>query len=186
LKIRRITHLNPAASRSIGIAVLVSCLALRAGFVRADVGDAPDVDGPAFAEFRRQVIVSEILIAPLGDFPSPAALRAVLHRLATHTIAPADGFWRFHVLAFMDPSPDTAQVWAVLTDVTEPDHPREIKLFEMNTEPGARELAASSFVLTEAMGFEHGHVYELAVTRGGDEARNGKAAVLARGVVTLK
>jgi hypothetical protein len=174
------------AARSIGIAALASCLAFGAGSARAEGGDTREVDGQAYAQFRRQVLVSEILIAPLSSFSSPAALCAVLRRLATREIAPSDGFWRLHVVAFMDPAPETAQVWAVLRDVTEPDHPRDVKLFEMDTEPGARELAASSLVLTEAMGFEHGHLYELAVTRGGDEGRSGKAAVLARGVVTLK
>lgn len=159
----------------------------------------------AFAAFRRQVVMSEIQIAPLDDFPSGAALLATLRRLSTREIGARQGFWRFHFVAFPDPAPDTAEVWTSLTDVTEPGRRREVKVFEMSAQPGARSLLVDDVVLTEAMGFQHGHTYEVAVTRGDGDAAfadgpagaasgsgrpsgssRSRSAVLAVGVITLK
>ena len=166
--------------RTLALLALLLCAPLLA---RASEGDGADA---AFAALRHHVIVSEILIAPLDGFSSSQAMLVALRRLACSQVHASDGFWRLHLVAFMDPPPDTAEVRAVLTDVTEPAHRREVKVFELDTEPGAHELAVNDLVLTEDMGFQPGHEYELAVTQGADEPRGGKSAVLARGVVTLK
>jgi hypothetical protein len=171
--------------RAICRASLALVLLLHAGPTRADrAADDNGVD-EAFQALKHRVIVSEILIAPLADFPSPEAAVVALRKLSRPEIRARNGFWRFHFVAFMEPSPDTAEVQMVMTDVTEPRHRREVKVFEAETAPGAHELAVNDLVLTEEMGFERGHRFELAVTRGGDD-RNGKADVLALGMVTLR
>jgi len=108
---------------------LVLVLLLGAGPTRADDDGADE----AFRALKHRVIVSEILIAPLADFPSSQAALAALRKLSRPEIQARNGFWRFHFVAFMEPSPDTAEVQMVMTDVTEPRHRREVKVFEADT-----------------------------------------------------
>jgi hypothetical protein len=145
-------------------------------------------DDDALGAFRGKVVFSDVLIAPAESFPSPQIMAVALRRLEHPVVGGRDGFWRFHFVAFMDPAPDTAALKVAVTDVTQPKHRRVVKVFEMTGKPGDAELRVSDFVLTDAMGFEHGHSYELAVARGGDDdgERVGKADVYARGVVTLR
>jgi len=72
------------------------------------------------------------------------------------------------------------------TDTTAGKDRKQIKVFEISAPAGQSELAISDLVLTDVMGFQRGHRYELAVVGGGDEdAGAGKGDVYAQGVITL-
>jgi hypothetical protein len=145
----------------------------------------------AWSAFRGKVVFSDVIIAPPERFASPASMIAALRRLDQSVVGGRDGFWRFHFVAFLSSAPSADLVRIVATDVTEPKRPREIKVFEMTFHAGDRELRVNDFVLTDAMGFEHGHRYEIAVTRSAleeplAEPDGRKQDVCARGVVTLR
>jgi len=178
---------SPAASsiRRVIVGLLLASLALALG-PRRSRAESAGGDEAAFVALRRQVIVSDTLIAPLDDFPSSQVMLAVLRRLARKAISEQHGFWRVHFVAFVQPAPETDEVRAVMTDVTDPARRRQIKVFEAQAQPGAREVTVNDLVLTEDMGFERDHRYELAVIPGGDGPPSGKTDVLARGMVTLR
>ena len=178
---------SPATSaiRRVIAGVLFASLAMTFG-ARPARAESADGDVEAFGALRRQVIVSDVLIAPLDDFPSSHVMLQALRRLARRTIHEQHGFWRVHFAAFMQPAPATDEVWTVVTDVTDLALRRQIKVFEMQAQPGAREVIVNDLVLTKEMGFEPGHRYEIAVIPGGEGPPSGKTDVLARGMVTLR
>ncbi len=61
-----------------------------------------------------------------------------------------------------------------------------MKVFEVGGQAGKPELEISDLVLTDVMGFQRGHRYELqVVSDGADDVPAGKADVCAQGVITL-
>jgi hypothetical protein len=170
--------------RVAALVALALLAVLHAGGVRAEAsGDE------AWRQFRGQVLFSDVLLAPPAEFPTPAARIASLRRMERTVIEGPAGFWRIHCVAFMDPSPTTGALTLRATDVTDPKDRREVRVFEMTAEPGAKELPIDDLVLNDGMGFERGHRYELTLERGGDEpgtATTGKRDVYAKGVVTLR
>ena len=161
------------------VAALLGCLAA-AG--RAAAADEEQV----WTAFRGQIVFSDVLIAQASDFPSGTVMVAALRRLERPVVDGHDGFWRFHFVAFLDRAPQSAMLRIVATDVTSPKQRREVKVFEVGADPAARELHMNDFVLTDAMGFERGHRYEIAILPGADTGAIGKQDVYARGVLTLK
>jgi hypothetical protein len=143
-------------------------------------------DDQAWDRFKGQVVFSDVLLAPSSQFPSGQVMVAALKRLERTSVDGRDGFWRLHFVAFLDRPSDSGALRIVATDVTDAKKRREVKVFEVTRPSGERELHMNDFVLTDAMGFEHGHRYEIAVTPGGDEEHVGKEDVYARGVVTLR
>jgi len=147
-------------------------------------------EGGAAAVARGQVIVSDVLIAPVAALESSASVAAALRRVARPVVTGSGGFWRFHFLAFLDtPVPASGAVELVAWDTTDPKHRRVVRVFELPAEPGAVELRVNDFVVSTALGFERDHHYELAIAYGdpgapGDQAQ--KHDVQARGVVTLR
>ena len=150
--------------------------ALAAVSLAAPRADAAGQD-EAWSAFRGKIVCSEVPLAP--EFGSPQAMVAALRRFATGTVYGRDGYWRFHVMAFLDPPPQTDGLRLVATDVTAgvKEH-REVKALEVDVQPGQETLRMDNLVLSDAMGFEHGHRYQL-------ELVGGKRDVYARGVVTL-
>lgn len=149
-------------------------------------GDEPEV----WSAYRGKIVFSDVLIAPASQFASGQTMLAALRRVERPVVEGRDGFWRFHFVAFLDPAPQAAALRIVATDVTDPKSHHEVRTFEISGEPGSSELHVSDFVLSDAMGFEHGHKYELAVVGGDQEgpapSRARKADAYARGVVTLR
>ena len=165
----------------------------------APVAPAPAVaagaPGPAatWGHFHGQVVFSDIMIASPAQFPSDAAMSEALRRLKRTTVEGADGFWRLHMVAFLDPAPRGTSFRLRATDVTDPKDRREVKMFEVDGQPGQPELEINDLVVTNVMGFERGHRYEIAVmprgsdpvTGSGDDLPAGKGDVYAKGVITL-
>jgi hypothetical protein len=140
---------------------------------------------PNWGQFQGQVLFSDVLIAPAAQFPSPAAMVDALKRLKRTTVEGGGGFWRLHMLAFLDPAPTSGAFQLRATDVTDPKDPREVRLFDVDGTPGDHELSVNDLVVTEVMGFVRGHRYEIAVIPRRDEQAAGKADVYAKGVITL-
>jgi len=172
---------------------LWACMALAVTLVGSGVfGPArARADETSWRQFRGRVVVSDYVIAPAASFPSPDVMVAALRRLERATIEARDGFWRMHLYAFLDRTPDADGLRLLAIDVTDAREPREVRAFDVKATEGEKELPLGDFVLTEAMGFVKGHRYEIAVARGrgtGDSetADKGKADVYAKGVITLK
>jgi hypothetical protein len=166
------------------------------------VGLAPvaRADDAMWRAFRGRVTFSDVALAPATTFESSATMTAALRRLERSTVEQAAGFWRVHMLVFLDrPAPTSALVLRA-TDVTDPRAPRQVRVFEVPVERGDRELRLDDFVITEAMGFARDVTYQFTIeapaepASGGapggaaaPEARKaGKADVYAKGVITLR
>lgn len=135
-----------------------------------------------------RVLVSAVLLAP-GVADDPALLPAQLG-VERPVISQSLGFWRLHLLAFLDRPVDGEVLTLVADDITDPSQRREVKTFEVAVEPGSRTLQLNDLVVVEAMGFAPGHTYDLTVVSrpSPDDAfaNAGKSDVYAKGVVTLR
>jgi len=175
-----------AAVAGVGFWFLVMAfLALMVGRARADVPADPGSEA-AWKQFHGKLVFSDILIAQPAQFQSGDQMVEALNRLKRTAVQGTDGFWRMHMVAFLDPVPQTTNFRLRATDVTRPQDRHEVKVFEVSGEPGQVELAINDLVLTEVMGFERGHRYEIAILPGGDDLPPaGKGDVYAKGVITL-
>ena len=154
----------------------------------APVASAPPVTAVARVtrgQFHGQVVFSDIMIASPTQFPSDAAMSEALRRLKRTTVEGAEGFWLLHMVAFLDPAPRVTSFRLRATDVTDPKDRREVKMFEVDGQPGQTELEINDLVVTSVMGFERGHRYEIAVMPRGEDLPAGKGDVYAKGVITL-
>jgi hypothetical protein len=157
-------------------------------------------EGEAWNEFKGQVVVSNVLLAP--SFVSDQLMIAALHRVKCSEVTATHGFWRLHLVAFLDRSVDAEVLRVVARDVTatgarpaghraamaDVDARRAVKVFEVEAQPSQKILQVNDLVLSATMGFERGHDYELTVEDVGDAPAVGpeKRDVHARGVVTLR
>jgi len=188
------------ALAGLGFWLLVSALvALWGGRAHADVKVAaivpaapaapattvPPGMGVTRGQFHGQVLFSDIMIASPAQFPSDAAMSEALRRLKRTTVEGTDGFWRLHMVAFLEPAPHGTSFRLRATDVTDPKDRREVKMFEVDGQPGQTELEINDLVVTNVMGFERGHRYEIAVIPRGEDIPAGKGDVYAKGVITL-
>jgi hypothetical protein len=143
--------------------------------------------------FRGRVVCTDVALAPEASFQNPAMMSAALQRIARSGIDQRDGFWRIHVLAFLDrPSPSGALLLRA-TDVSTPTAPRPVRVFDVPVERGTKEVRLDDFVVTPAMGFMAGASYELSFeappeegNAGAETRKAGKADVYAKGVITLR
>jgi hypothetical protein len=149
--------------------------------------------GSVRSELVGQVVVSDVLLAPGLGTSSNA--QAALQRFGRQSVARISGFWRLHMVAFLAggrgaSAPDTEMVSLVAYDVTTPGDRHQVRIFEVPLEGGSRTVQINDFVVSEDMGFQAGHRYELVVQAAGDEAAGNdpqrKPDVLAKGVVTLR
>src|SRR4051812_28655672 len=169
----------------VGVGALVGAAAFVPG-VRADEG--------MWRNFRGRIVFTDIALAPESNFDNPALMTPALKRLERSTIDQTAGFWRIHVLAFMD-RPVAARTMVLrasdVSDPNAPNAPREVHVFEVPIQPGAKELRMDDFVVTTGMGFASGRSYQLVFEAPPDEGaaagetrKAGKADVYAKGVIT--
>ena len=150
------------------------------------VDEGPSAVDLAAKTFRGQVLFSDVLIAPASAFPPGDAMVGALQRLKRSAVQGTDGFWRLHAVAFPSPLPPGGSYRLRATDTTPGKDRKAIRVFEISAQPGQAELEIPDLVLTDVMGFQRGHRYELAVVGGADEdAGAGKGDVYAQGVITL-
>jgi len=168
----------------VGLVALVAVAAFAPG-ARAD--------DEMWRSFRGRVMFSDIALAPQSSFESSAMMSSALRRIQRSSFDQTAGFWRLHVLAFLDRPAPTSTLVLRATDVTDPRVPRQVRVFELPVERGSKELRLDDFVVTEDEGFVRGSTYEINVEpapteggAGGDTKKAGKADVYAKGVITLR
>lgn len=182
------------------VGVMMVAALLVAGVRRADA--RTESDDAMWQTFRGRVMFSDVALAPADNFASSATMMAALRRLERTSADQAAGFWRLHMIAFLDHPAATDALVLRAIDMRSPREPREVKVveprqvrvFEVPVERGAREVRLDDFVVTEGMGFERGVTYEMRLEAapeeggvgGGETKKAGKADVYAKGVITLR
>jgi len=174
----------------VGVAALVAL---------AGLAPSAGADDAMWRDFRGRVVFSDVALAPAANFQSSAVMTAALKRLERSTVDQTAGFWRLHLLAFLDRPAPTASLTMRASDVSPQRPPRQVRVFEIPIEKGDRELRLDDFVVTREMGFVSGGTYEISIEAPRDEgsgtapvigapetARAGKADVYAKGVITLR
>jgi hypothetical protein len=144
----------------------------------------------AWGQFRGQIVISDVLLAP--DFGSDRVMITSLNRMRRSEVEEVTGFWRLHLVAFLD-APVAGEMLRIVTrDLTTPadrDRARHgelppLRIFETPSELGQKILHMNDLVLTEGMGFRRGHEYGVTVEKDADDG--GKEDVIAQGVITLR
>ena len=69
-------------------------------------------------------------------------MTAALQRIERSTFDQTAGFWRMHMVAFLDRPARDQRARMRATDVTDPRAPREVRVFEVPVERGDRGAAA--------------------------------------------
>jgi hypothetical protein len=151
-------------------AVVVMTLALAAG-------PGPARAEPESGDFAGQVVVSDVLLAP-------GVTSAALRRFQRSAIQAVGGFWRLHMVAFLDRAAEGEAVALTAYDVTAAGERKQVRVFEVPVELGARTVQLNDFVISEALGFARGHKFELDIGPAGDAG--GKPGPYAKGSVTLR
>ena len=120
-------------------------------------------------------------------------MTSALRRIQRSTVDQTAGFWRLHILAFLDRPAATGTLVLRASDVTDPRATHPTRVFEVPVERGAKELRLDDFVVTEAMGFAKNASYEITIEAAPEEGgptaetkKAGKADVYAKGVITLR
>ena len=93
-------------------------------------------DDAMWRNFRGRVMFSDIALAPAASFESSAMMTAALRRIERSTIDQTAGFWRMHVLAFLDRPAPTSALGAAGNRRHRPRAPREVRVFEVPVERG--------------------------------------------------
>jgi hypothetical protein len=181
--------------RRLAVGLLMMVAALVAGAPRAHADDA------MWRTFRGRVLFSDMALAPAFNFGSGATMTSALQRIERSTIEQSADFWRIHILAFLDRPAASDRLIMRAYDIGAPreaknvraSEPRQVRVFEVPVERGAREVRLDDFVVTPAMGFERGVSYEMSIEAPPEDAsplaetkKAGKADVYAKGVITLR
>jgi hypothetical protein len=184
--------------RRLVVGLVMVAAVLLAGVRRADADDA------MWQTFRGRVMFSDVALAPADNFASSATMMAALRRLERTSSDQTAGFWRLHMIAFLDHPAATDALVLRAIDMRSPRErrevrvvePRQVRVFEVPVERGTREVRLDDFVVTEGMGFERGVSYELRLeapteeggvgAMSGETKKAGKADVYAKGVITLR
>ena len=169
----------------VGVAAVAMVLAALAPLAQADEA--------LWQAFHGRVVCSDIALAPASNFGSGAQMTSALKRIERSGFDQTAGFWRLHIIAFLNRPAPTSTLVLRTTDTSDPRAPRAVRVFEVPVERGEKELRLDDFVVTPAMGFAPGGSYELAIEAPGDggvagpeTAKAGKADVYAKGVITLR
>jgi hypothetical protein len=191
LKVKGAVRVKVMRRLRIGMAVVAVCLTTLAALAPLAAAD----DG-LWRMFRGRVVFSDVALAAASNFESTAQMTSALRRIERSAFDQTAGFWRLHILAFLDrPAPASTLVLRA-SDASDPRAPRPVRVFEVPIERGERELRLDDFVVTPAMGFAPGGSYEFAIEAPGDAGaaaaetdkagKAGKADVYAKGVITLR
>ena len=113
-------------------------------------------DETSWRQFRGRVVVSDYFIAPAASFPSPDAMVAALRRMERATIEASAGFWRLHLYAFLDRTPDGDGLRLLATDVTDAREPREVRAFDLKAAAGREGAAAGRLRADRGHGVRQG------------------------------
>src|SRR4051812_45147180 len=162
-------------------------------FVVSAFAPAAGADEEMWRSFRGRVMFSDVALAPESNFESPAMMASALRRIQRSVADQNAGFWRLHILAFLDRPAATGTLVLRATDVSDARAPRQTRVFELPVERGAKQLRLDDFVVTDTMGFAKGASYEIAIEAPPEESgpaaetkKAGKADVYAKGVITLR
>ncbi len=144
----------------------------------------------AWDQFRGQIVFSDVLLA--SDFGSDRVMITSLNRMRRSVVQEVSGFWRLHLVAFLDTPAAGEMLHVVARDLTAPeDRARArrgelppLRVFETPSDPGQRIVHMNDLVLTEGMGFRPGHEYGVTVEKETEDG--GKEDVYAQGVITLR
>lgn len=157
------------------------------------VAPAARADDEMWRTFRGRVMFSDVALAPESSFGSPELMAAALRRIQRSTVDQTGGFWRLHVMAYLDRPAASSSVVLRATDVTDPRARHQIRVFEVPVDRGNKELRLDDFVITETEGFKRGGSYEISIEAPAADAtvtsetkKAGKADVYAKGVITLR
>jgi len=168
----------------VGLAALVAVAAL-----------APQAgaDEEMWRSFRGKVTFTDIALAPASSFESATLMTSALKRIQRSSVDQNGGFWRLHILAFLERPAASGTLVLRASDVSDPAVPRSTRVFEVPIERGQKELRLDDFVVTETMGFTRGNSYEITIEAPPEEGvtaaetkKAGKADVYAKGVITLR
>jgi hypothetical protein len=170
--------------RQLAASAVIAGLLLLPSRAPASAGDE------AWGQFRGQIVISDVLLAP--DFGSDRVMITSLNRMRRSVVQEVTGFWRLHLMAFLDEPAAGETLHVVARDLTMPvnrDRARRgelppLRVFETPSEPGQKILHMNDLVLTEGMGFQRGHEYGVTVEREAEDG--GKEDVYAQGVITLR
>jgi len=170
--------------RRLAASAVIAILLLLPSVAPASAGDQ------AWGQFRGQIVISDVLLAP--DFGSDRVMITSLNRMRRDVVQEVTGFWRLHLVAFLDEPAAGEMLHVVTRDLTAPDDrdrarrgdPAPLRVFETPSDPGQKILHMNDLVLTEGMGFKRGHEYR--VTVESEREAGGKEDVYAQGVITLR
>lgn len=170
--------------RRLAASAIIAGLLLLPSLAPASAGDQ------AWGQFRGQIVISDVLLAP--DFGSDRVMITSLNRMRRTVVQEVTGFWRLHMVAFLDEPAAGEMLHVVTRDLTAPDDRDRarrgdlppLRVFETPSEPGQKILHINDLVLTEGMGFKRGHEYGVTVEKETEDG--GKEDVYAQGVVTLR
>lgn len=168
----------------------LAALAVVAGLLLLPMRAPASAGAEAWGQFRGQIVFSDVLLAP--DFGSDRVMVTSLNRMRRSAVQEVTGFWRLHLVAFLDEPAAGEMLHVVARDVTAPaDRERAsrgelppLRVFETPSDPGQKILHMNDLVLTEAMGFQRGHEYGITIEK--ESEGGGKEDVYAQGVITLR
>jgi len=168
----------------------LAALAVVAGLLLLPMRAPASAGAEAWGQFRGQIVFSDVLLAP--DFGSDRVMVTSLNRMRRSAVQEVTGFWRLHLVAFLDEPAAGEMLHVVARDVTaSADRERAsrgelppLRVFETPSDPGQKILHMNDLVLTEAMGFQRGHEYGFTIEK--ESEGGGKEDVYAQGVITLR
>jgi hypothetical protein len=184
------TGLSKSRQRELNMWRLLAASAFIVGLLLLPARAPASAGDQAWAQFRGQIVISDVLLA--NDFGSDRVMITSLNRMRRSTVQEATGFWRLHLVAFLDTPAAGEMLHVVARDLTAPedrDRARRgellpLRVFETPSDPGQRIVHMNDLVLTEGMGFQRGHEY--GVTVENEAEAGGKQDVYAQGVITLR
>jgi hypothetical protein len=168
--------------RRLAASAVIAVLLFLPSLAPASVGEQ------AWDQFHGQIVISDVLLAP--DFGSDRVMITSLNRMRRTVVQEVTGFWRLHLVAFLDEPAAGEMLHVVTRDLTaSEDRARRgelppLRVFETPSELGQKILHMNDLVLTEGMGFKRGHEYRVTVESESDDG--GKQDVYAQGVITLR
>lgn len=144
-------------------------------------------------ELRGRVIASPVLLSPAVEVDRSGL--SMLRRFQSSSFQRTAGFWRLHIIAFLDRPAPAESLLLNIDDLSAPGGPATTRSIEVPVQPGSRVVRLNDLVISDELGFSPGHTYQLSFTRNPGPPRPGTVAdgvttdrkqdAIARGVITL-